>query len=221
MRKPELSGCMSKWYMHLHGYDIQYEPQTAIKSQALADFMSDFSPTIQNMVEKEILSLEESREGEAWTMEMDRALNQKGAGVGSVLRSPQGDLIVQAVRCELKATNEVYSDSLHIVNHVSDSYAARDSKMIAYLKVANGLKQKFKAFKIVQIPRDHNVEANALSTLGATFKPTELFNILIVHVIESAIQKLMEADRGQAGETARYRADKWDRVIGEHRQTTS
>ncbi|XP_074300640.1 uncharacterized protein LOC141631935 [Silene latifolia] len=223
MRKPELLGHMSKWSMHLSRYDIQYEPRTAIKSQALADFVSDFNPAIQNLAEKEILILEESRKGEAWTLHTDGALNQRGTGVGLVLRSPQGDLIVQAVCYEFKATNneaeyealilglqlalnlkvkclQVYNDSLFIFNHVKDSYTATDSKMIAYLKVAKSLKQKFKAFKIVQVPRDQNAEADALATLGATFKPNELSNIPIMHVLYSTIQKLIESDRGELGE---------------------
>ncbi|XP_074271309.1 uncharacterized protein LOC141595241 [Silene latifolia] len=190
---PELSGRMSKWSIHLSGYDIIYDPRTAIKSQALADFVSDFSPAIQNRAGEEILTLKGKEEG---------------------------DLIAQAVRYELKATNneieyealilgmqlalelgvrnlQIFSDSLLIVNHVNDEFIARDSKMIAYLKVAKELKQKFRDCKLKRVPRDQNVEADALATLGATFKPTELSNIPIAHILEPSIQKLEEADNGE------------------------
>ncbi|XP_074313783.1 uncharacterized protein LOC141648977 [Silene latifolia] len=153
-------------------------------------------------------------------MHIDGASNQRGAGVGLILRSPQGDLIAQAVRCEFKATNneteyealilgmqlalelgvrnlQIFSDSLLKVNHVIDEFIARDLKMIAYLKVAKELKQKFKDCKLKQIPRDKNVEADALATLGTTFKPTELSNIPIAHMLEPSIQKSEEADRGE------------------------
>ncbi|XP_074270996.1 uncharacterized protein LOC141594913 [Silene latifolia] len=83
----------------------------------------------------------------------------------------------------------VYSDSLLVVNHVNNEYVARDSKMIAYLKIATKQKSKFRTFKITQVPRDQNVEADALATLGATFQPTELSNIPITHVLTPAIQK--------------------------------
>ncbi|XP_074293538.1 uncharacterized protein LOC141620612 [Silene latifolia] len=53
---------MSKWSVHLSGYDIQYNPRTAMKSQALADFVSDFSPAIQNLADEEILALEGNRD---------------------------------------------------------------------------------------------------------------------------------------------------------------
>ncbi|XP_074291830.1 uncharacterized protein LOC141618636 [Silene latifolia] len=126
--------------------------------------------------------------------------------------------MVHVVRCEFKATNNeakyealilgmqmaqglqvrnlrAYSDSLLVVNN---EYVARDSKMIAYLKVATKQKLKFRSFKITQVPRDQNVEADALATLGATFQPTELSNIPITHVLTLAIQK--ELERNQPGE---------------------
>ncbi|XP_074318638.1 uncharacterized protein LOC141655457 [Silene latifolia] len=162
MRKPELSGRMAKWSMHLSSYDLRFEPRAAIKSQALADFVSDFYPALKSQAEKDVLTLEEDKGEQLWEMNVDGASNTKGAGVGLVLRSPQGDLIVQEFRCEFKATNneakyealilglqlalnlkirhlQVYSDSQLIVNHVNNSYAARDSTMMAYLEVAKEL----------------------------------------------------------------------------------
>ncbi|XP_074300463.1 uncharacterized protein LOC141631734 [Silene latifolia] len=173
MRKPELSGRMSKRSVHLGGYDIRYDPRTAIKLQALADFVSDFSPAIQNIADKEILTLKRDRDVEVWQLHIDGASNQRGAGVGLILRCPHRDLKAQAV----------FSDSLHIVNHVNDEYVARDSKIIAYLKVAKEPKQKFIDSKLKQVPRDQNVEVDALATLGATFKLTKLASIPIAHVL--------------------------------------
>ncbi|XP_074271077.1 uncharacterized protein LOC141594999 [Silene latifolia] len=190
MRKPELSGRMTKWSVHLSGYDLQFEPRTAIKSQALVDFVSDFCPATRGEAEEGMLTM---------------------------MGSQDGDMIVQAIRCEFKATNNeaeyealilgmqmaswlkvrnlrVYSDSLLVVNHVNNEYVARDSKMIAYLKIATEQKSKFRTFKITQVPRDQNVEANALATLGATFQPTELSNVPITHVLTPAIQKEPDQD---------------------------
>ncbi|XP_071906258.1 uncharacterized protein [Coffea arabica] len=39
--KPESSGRMVKWAMKLSEYDLGYQPRTAIKAQALADFIAD------------------------------------------------------------------------------------------------------------------------------------------------------------------------------------
>ncbi|XP_074278019.1 uncharacterized protein LOC141601623 [Silene latifolia] len=221
MRKPELSGRMAKWSIHLSGYDLKFEPRTAIKSQALADFVSDFSPSLQMQAEKEILTLEEDKGEQVWELNVDGASNMKGAGVGLVLKSPQGDQLVQAVRCEFKATNNeaeyealilglhwlgsknrhlrVYSDSQLIVNHVNNTYAARDPTMMAYLEIAQALKLRFQTFNIKQIPRDQNVEADALAALGATFKAGTISTVPIVHVLEPAISKAKQGNEGTAG----------------------
>ncbi|XP_074297567.1 uncharacterized protein LOC141628306 [Silene latifolia] len=66
--------------------------------------------------------------------------------------------------------------------------------MVAYLKIATEQKSKFRSFKITQVPRDQNVEADALATLGFTFQPTELSNIPITHVLTPAIQKEPDQD---------------------------
>ncbi|XP_074297654.1 uncharacterized protein LOC141628402 [Silene latifolia] len=211
MRKPELSGRMAKWSVHLSGYDLKFEPRTAIKSKALADFVSDFCPALQTQAEQDILNLEEDKGEQVWELHVDGASNAKGAGVGLVLKTPQGDLIVQVVRCEFKATNNeaeyeslilgpkaarienrhlrFCGDSKLIVNHVNDCYEARDPKMMAYLDVAKELKIRFVTFNIKQIPKDHNAEANALATLGVTFKAATISTIPIVYVLEPATLK--------------------------------
>ncbi|XP_074299707.1 uncharacterized protein LOC141630859 [Silene latifolia] len=157
MRKPELSGRMAKWSVYLSGYDLKFKPRTAIKSQALADFVSDFCPTLQTQAEQDILSLQRKRS-----------------------RS----------RIDLKIRHfEVCSDFKHIVNHVNNCYEAKDARMMAYLDVAKELTLIFATFNIKQIPRDQNAEADALATLGATFKAGAVSTIPIVHVLEPAILK--------------------------------
>ncbi|XP_074318768.1 uncharacterized protein LOC141655595 [Silene latifolia] len=51
-----------------------------------------------------------------------------------------------------------------------------------------------------EVPRDQNVKADALATLGATFRPAELSNIPITRVLTPAIHK--ELERNQPGKAA-------------------
>ncbi|XP_074301214.1 uncharacterized protein LOC141632573 [Silene latifolia] len=224
MRKPELSERMVKWSVHLSGYDLKFEPRTAIKSQALADFVSDFSPALQEQADSEILTLSEAKWEPVWELYIDGASNTKGAGVGLVLKSPQGEQIIQAVRCEFKATNseaeykalilglqlalelqisriEVYSDSQLIVNHVNNVYTSRDPKMIAYLEVEKELKLLFASFNIQQIPRDQNVEADALAILGVAFTPRAVGTIPFIHVKKPAIRQNEQQNASKAATT--------------------
>ncbi|XP_074291400.1 uncharacterized protein LOC141618190 [Silene latifolia] len=215
---------MVKWFVHLSGYDLNFEPRTAIKSQALADFVSDFSPTLQEQADSEILTLSEAKGEQVWELHVDGVSNTKGAGVGLVLKSPQGEQIIQAVRCEFKATNnkaeyealilglqlalemqinhiKVYSDSQLIVNHVNNMYTARDPKRVAYLEVAKELKLRFASYHIQQIPRNQNVEADALATLGAAFTQGAVGSIPFIHVMKPAISQNEQQNASKAATT--------------------
>ena len=43
IRNRDAAGRMSKWALKLMGHDIRYIPCTAIKSQALADFVAEWT----------------------------------------------------------------------------------------------------------------------------------------------------------------------------------
>ena len=43
MNRPEAAGRMIQWAIKLSQFDIEYLPRTAIKAQALADFIVEFT----------------------------------------------------------------------------------------------------------------------------------------------------------------------------------
>ena len=43
MNKPEATGRMVQWAIELNQFDIEYHPRSAIKAQALADFIAEFT----------------------------------------------------------------------------------------------------------------------------------------------------------------------------------
>ena len=43
MNKPEAAGRMVQWAIELSQFDIEYHPRSAIKAQALADFIAEFT----------------------------------------------------------------------------------------------------------------------------------------------------------------------------------
>ncbi|XP_062206189.1 uncharacterized protein LOC133908077 [Phragmites australis] len=76
----------TKWAVELREFDIQFVPRMAIKSQALVDFMaewSSFEPEHEQQLEAD----------EHCTMHFDRSFTLKGAGAGVVLTSPTGDTL--------------------------------------------------------------------------------------------------------------------------------
>ena len=45
MNKPEAAGRTVQWAIEFSQFDIEYHPRTAIKAQALADFIAEFTFT--------------------------------------------------------------------------------------------------------------------------------------------------------------------------------
>ncbi|KAI3747104.1 hypothetical protein L6452_09549 [Arctium lappa] len=210
LRKPELTGRLAKWSIYLSNFDLDFKPKTAIKSQVLADFISDFSPELESTMtsDKIVATLHDT----AWTLDVDGSANIRGTGLGVVLQSPQGGKMVYSIRCDFKATNNeaeyealiagikiarelgatrlhVRSDSSLVVNQINGEFAAKDSRMIAYYKIVKEEAKKFSHFVIEQIPRDQNTQADALANLGSALSRTTFDNIPIVHLATPSIKE--------------------------------
>ena len=59
MNKPEVAGRMVQWAIELSQFNIEYHPKTAIKAQALADFIAEFTLPDENNL---------TNETERWTI---------------------------------------------------------------------------------------------------------------------------------------------------------
>lgn len=84
MSKPNAVGLMVQWEIELSQFDIEYRPRT-IKSQALADFISEF--TLPNPNPK----------AEYWTMYADGSSITKLEGVGIIVSSTENDVLKYGV----------------------------------------------------------------------------------------------------------------------------
>ena len=79
------AGRMVLWAIELSEFDVQYRPRTAIKAQALADFVAEFTPTKD----------EEGVEWGAapWVISIESSFNKHVGGADVILKSPEGDVI--------------------------------------------------------------------------------------------------------------------------------
>lgn len=91
--------------MKLGEYDLVFRPATAIKSQVLADFVVEFSPTMLPALEQEINLRNEGGKTGEWILHVHGYSNIKGAGVLIVLTSTAWNTTSRAGRCNFKATN--------------------------------------------------------------------------------------------------------------------
>uniref|UniRef100_A0A2N9F6A1 Uncharacterized protein n=1 Tax=Fagus sylvatica TaxID=28930 RepID=A0A2N9F6A1_FAGSY len=140
------------WSIELSEFDIDYRPRTAIKAQALADFIAEFTS-------KDDEPTEDVEQTSKWTMNIDGSSTKDSGGIGVVLKSPEGDTIKQAVRLQYPTTNneaeyealltglemakalgatelDVLSDSQLVVGQVNGDYEAKEGRMQRYLHQA-------------------------------------------------------------------------------------
>ncbi|KAI5335445.1 hypothetical protein L3X38_025578 [Prunus dulcis] len=151
--------------IELSQYNVFYRPKTAIKAQALANFVAEFTPSAEEekLVSKKKessrankTSAEPDQPRDMWQLRVAGALNQKGAGTGVVIVTPDGTLSEQAITVVFLASNNeaeyeallaglslanelsikklaIYSDSQLITNQGSGEYMAKRPRMILYL----------------------------------------------------------------------------------------
>ncbi|KAL5567724.1 hypothetical protein UlMin_024299 [Ulmus minor] len=200
-QKPEASGCLAKWFIELGEFDIQFKPRTAIKGQALADFIAEFTYTPE-MSEKITTQTQNSQ----WKLYVDGSSTETSSGAGIILVSPDGVKLSCAVRFKFKATNNqaeyeallsglrlakevstrhltIYSDSQLVVSQVNSEFQAKGEKMASYLEKAKEVMNQFDTVTIIQIPRAKNTNADALARL-ATGLEERLLKTVPIEILE-------------------------------------
>ena len=150
---------MVQWAIELSQFDIKYRPQTAIKAQALADFIAEFTDPEH----------EENHE-KFWTIHTDGSSTQNGGGASVVITSPEGDVLKYGVQLRFPTTNneaeyEAILTGLRIamalgaknisqlvVGQVRGDFETKEIRMQKYLKLMNQLVSNFDHAEFVQIP---------------------------------------------------------------------
>ncbi|XP_070015163.1 uncharacterized protein [Nicotiana sylvestris] len=216
LHKHKLSGRLAKWAIELSEYDITYQPRTVKKSQVLADFVADFSQGMQLEAEKELQVFNGSNLG-IWTLFTDGSSNVKGACLGIVLIPSTGETIRQAIKCH-SITNDgaeyaaviagleqarelginqivIKSNSQVVVNQILGTYTAREVRMQQYLEKVRDLIRQFQTWKVMQISRDGNVEANALANIASATDVASNENAFIIHLFHS----VLDPDKNEYG----------------------
>ncbi|CAL8153079.1 unnamed protein product [Prunus armeniaca] len=207
LHSPDASQRLMKWAIELSQYDLLYRPKTAIKSQALADFVVEFTPTAEE--EKMVTKSKEKADdtsptdsnlpNDMWQLHVDGASNHKGAGAGVVIITPDGTLTTPSEELSIKRL-AVYSDSQLIANQASGEYMAKHPRMVQYLDKVQGLLKEFPTFTIQQVPRAENTHKDALASLGSALDTHFKRSILVEHHDRPSIEEIEPIDSMQIDE---------------------
>src|SRR3954463_12863774 len=98
MGSRDATGRVAKWSIEIASHGIQYEPRTAIKSQALADFLVDWAETQYAPPAPGV---------DHWRMHFDGSKMKNGLGASVVLTSPKGDHLNYVLQIHFAASNNV------------------------------------------------------------------------------------------------------------------
>jgi ribonuclease HI len=153
MRNREATGRIGKWAAELNEFTIDYVHRSSIQSQALADFIADWTPGAQ----KE----ETNKDVEAWTVFCDGSWGTFDAGAAAVLVAPSKVRTCYAAKLDFSCTNNIAgyealllglrklkamgirrailkTDSQVSSGHVDKSSKARDPKLEIYSSMVRG-----------------------------------------------------------------------------------
>ncbi|XBI53409.1 hypothetical protein VPH35_035643 [Triticum aestivum] len=178
----DASGRVAKWAIALAPYTIFYQPRTAIKSQALADFLVYWAETQY---------LPPAPDSTHWRMHFDGSKMRSGLGAGIVLTSPKGDKLIYTLRIHFTASNNVaeyealvhglrlakelgirrilcYGDSDLVVQQSSGDWDARDANMASYRFLIQQISGYFEGCEFLHVRRADNDQADALARIGST-----------------------------------------------------
>jgi hypothetical protein len=98
VQNQEALGRIAKWAVELMGETLSYAPRKAIKSQALVDFLVEWTDTQLPPVQIQ---------AEIWTMYFDGSLIKTGAGAGLLFISPLRVHMRYMIRLHFAASNNV------------------------------------------------------------------------------------------------------------------
>jgi ribonuclease HI len=173
---------IAKWACELGSHDIEFRPRTAIKTQALVDFVSEWT-------EQQVPDNPET--AEVWRMYFDGSLKLQEADTWILFIAPGGEQLKYALQLLFPASNNaaeyealihglniaislgikrlmIYGDSLVVISQINKEWNCLNDAMGKYCTAVWKLEDKFEGLEFHHVERDRNATADALSKLGSS-----------------------------------------------------
>ncbi|XP_066316349.1 uncharacterized protein [Miscanthus floridulus] len=182
LRNKEANGHIFKWAIELGTYSIEFRSRPTIKSQALTDFIAEWTE-IQEPITATC--------PEHWVMYFDGALNINGASAGILFITPTKDKLRYVLWIHFLASNNateyeaclhglriavelgvkrlmVYGDYALVINQLKKDWSYSSEKMDAYCAKIRKLEGKFYGIEYYHMVRDQNQLADQLSKIHSS-----------------------------------------------------
>ncbi|XP_039128919.1 uncharacterized protein LOC120265065 [Dioscorea cayenensis subsp. rotundata] len=157
LQRPEYSGRLTKWVIKLGEYDICFEPRQAIKGRALADFI------VECTGEEKLNKADEH----IWKMFVNGASSSSGSGAGEY----EALIARMSLAKQLQVKRLMaHSDSQLVVQQFHGEYEAKEPIIRQYLHKVKTLSKEFEEFQLLQVNRNSNSHAYALSKLASSME---------------------------------------------------
>jgi len=182
LRNKDANGRIVKWVMELCPFSMDFQSRTTVKSQALADFIAEWTdlnaPPAPDIFDH-------------WLMFFDGSLNINGAGAGILFVPPNKDKLCYVLRILFSVSNNVaeyeaclhgirlamelgvkrlyvHGDSALVINQLNKEWDTTHEKMDLYYKEIREWEAIFYGIEYIHVVRDKNQAADALSKIGSS-----------------------------------------------------
>src|SRR5207253_9922633 len=211
----DATGRIAKWAVELDSFELTFQPQTAIKFQALIDFIAEWTEVQTPAITEKL---------EYWMMYFDGSLMIEGTGASIVLISPTGERLKYVLQIHFPASNNaveyeallhglriaislgirrlaVRGDSELVVNQVQKEYSCTSTKMLAYCQEVRKMEGTFDGLELTHVLQNDNNEADELAKMGSKRTPVptgvfvqQLYQPTISEEATEPVNKLIEAE---------------------------
>lgn len=181
----DATGRIDKWSIELLPFDITYKSPRAIKSEVLADFVTEWT-------EAELPKEYDTYSN--WVMYFDGSKMLAGLGAGVVLTSPTGDVVQYVLQILYTDSNntaeyeallhglrmavsmgiqrlEMRGDSNLAISQINGDFDSKDLKMVAYRNAILKMSARFEGLEFHHVAHERNQAADVLTRIGAKHDP--------------------------------------------------
>lgn len=172
-------------------YQFQHIPQSAVKGQALADFLAEHPMTEVEVTEVDVVD-QKRVDPEVWLLNFDGSSTHTRSGAGVVITSPRGHKYRFVIPLGFRCTNnqaeyealvqglqillehqvkivEVHGDSMLVIQQVKGNCQCKDTTLRRYLCIVQQLRGRFEHAEFFHVYRDQNQEANHMAQVASGF----------------------------------------------------